>query len=91
MLDWLEQARTRLESEFGDVGDLGLSPGDVELLLELARAAAHESGDRTNAPVAAYLVGLVHGRRPDTPLADVVFAALRTAERGPGGEAAPGD
>jgi hypothetical protein len=40
--------RTRLE----------LSDGDVEALLEIARIAAHESGDRRNAPLLCYLVGV---------------------------------
>jgi len=74
--DWLEQARQRLEHGIDDVGVLPLSPADVELLLELARAAAHESGERTNAPVAAYLVGLVHGGSPETTLDEVVATAL---------------
>jgi hypothetical protein len=36
---------------------LDLSDADVERLLELARVAAHESGERTNAPLICYLVG----------------------------------
>ena len=58
MLDWLEETQRRLESGIEDAGDLSLSPADVELLLELARTAAHESGERTNAPLVSYLVGL---------------------------------
>lgn len=75
MLDWLEQARQRLEGHDA-AGDLSLSPADVELLLELARAAAHESGERTNAPLVSYLVGLAHGRRPHATLDEVVATAL---------------
>lgn len=75
MLDWLEQARQRLEG-LDTTGDLTLTPADVELLLELARAAAHESGERTNAPLVSYLVGLAHGRRPGATLDDVVATAL---------------
>jgi hypothetical protein len=75
VLDWLEQARQRLEG-LDTTGDLALTPADVELLLELARAAAHESGERTNAPLVSYLVGLAHGRRPDATLDDVVATAL---------------
>jgi hypothetical protein len=76
VLDWLEQTRQRLESGIKDAGDLSLSPADVELLLELARAAAHESGERTNAPLISYLVGLAHGRSPDTTLDEVVATSL---------------
>lgn len=76
MPDWLEQARQRLESRVEEAGDLALSPADVELLLEFARAAAHESGDRTNAPIACYLAGLAQGRSPDRTLDEIVAAAL---------------
>jgi hypothetical protein len=47
----------------------------VDELLELARIAAHESGERINAPLLCYLVGLVHARR-DGELADLVDAAV---------------
>jgi Domain of unknown function (DUF6457) len=40
----------------------GLPPGDVDALLELARIAAHESGDRKNAPLVCYLAGLAAAR-----------------------------
>jgi uncharacterized protein DUF6457 len=36
---------------------LDLSDADVNRLLELARVAARESGERTNAPLICYLVG----------------------------------
>jgi hypothetical protein len=58
MLAWLEAAQQRLEAGVEASGDLSLAPGDIEALLELARDAAHGSGDRTNAPLVAYLVGL---------------------------------
>jgi hypothetical protein len=50
-------------------GSAGVSPGEIELseadtaiLLDLARLAAHEGGERTNAPLLCYLIGLVAGR-----------------------------
>ena len=76
MLDWLEEAQRRLESGIEDAGDLSLSPADVELLLELARAAAHESGERTNAPLVSYLVGLSVGRNPRVTLGEAVAISL---------------
>ena len=46
----------------------GVPPAELELdeeavrtLLDLARIAAHESGDRTNAPLLCYLVGRAQG------------------------------
>ena len=40
------------------MGELELTLGDARILLDLARAAAHDSGQRTNAPLLCYLVGL---------------------------------
>ena len=80
-LDWLAETRHRLESGIDGVGDLGLSPADVELLLELARDAAHESGERTNAPLVSYLVGLAVGRSPTITLDEAVRIALGSASR----------
>ena len=40
------------------MGELELTPDDARILLDLARAAAHDSGQRTNAPLLCYLVGL---------------------------------
>jgi len=42
--------------------DLKLSPGDVRALLAVARVAAHDSGERTNAPLLCYLIGLAAAR-----------------------------
>ena len=46
---------------------VGLDPGalsdaDEAELLDLARIAAHESGERTNAPLLCYLLGLAAAR-----------------------------
>jgi hypothetical protein len=76
MLDWLEQAKRGLEGSVENQVDLALSPADIEVLLELARSASHESGDRTNAPLVTYLVGLTHGRNPDADLQYLAGAAL---------------
>lgn len=65
MPDWLEEARQRLESVEG-AGGLALSSKEAELLLQLARIAAHDSGERTNAPLVCFLVGLAVGRSTAT-------------------------
>ena len=53
--------------------ELALSAADVQTLLDLARIAAHESGERTNAPLLCYLVGrAVAGGRDLDELADAV-------------------
>jgi hypothetical protein len=52
---------------------LELSDDDASTLLDLARIAAHESGERTNAPLLCYLVGLARRGGADLdPLADAV-------------------
>ncbi|HKO75239.1 MAG TPA: DUF6457 domain-containing protein [Gaiellaceae bacterium] len=63
MDDWLSDARNRLAEASGESPDsLGLSQTEVDELLELARVAAHSSGERINAPLLCYLVGLTKGR-----------------------------
>ena len=64
MDEWLSNARDRLARATGeDAAALELGQTDVDELLELARIAAHESGERINAPLLCYLVGLAQGRR----------------------------
>jgi hypothetical protein len=70
---WLTQARDAVARE------AGLSPSELELgrdeeqtLLELARIAAHDSGERTNAPLLCYLVGRAQGTKELDALADAV-------------------
>jgi hypothetical protein len=76
MDEWLTAARDRLAAAAGeDPTSLDLSQEQVDELLELARIAAHESGERINAPLLCYLVGLVHARRGGD-LADLVDAAI---------------
>lgn len=76
MPDWLETSRKSLAAAVGaEASEYELGPGEIERLLELARLAAHESGDRTNAPLVSYLVGLAHGRNPERTLDDLVAAA----------------
>jgi uncharacterized protein DUF6457 len=76
MPDWLESSRKSLAEAVGAAAaDYELGPGEIERLLELARVAAHDSGDRTNAPLVSYLVGLAHGRNPERSLDELVAAA----------------
>jgi Domain of unknown function (DUF6457) len=61
--EWLRSAAGRLAHEAGaDPADLALGPAEIDALLELARVAAHQSGERINAPLVCYLVGLARGR-----------------------------
>jgi hypothetical protein len=55
---WLTRARDALAAAAGVPAErLELSDPAVHTLLDLARIAAHESGERTNAPLLCYLVG----------------------------------
>lgn len=62
MNEWLSQRADALASA-GDVerARLELDDEGVDALLDLARIAAHESGDRRNAPLLCYLVGVARG------------------------------
>ena len=54
MNDWLTRQADAL-------GVRGLTDAEATTLLDLARVAAHESGDRTNAPLLCYLLGRAGG------------------------------
>ena len=53
-----------------------LSDADEAELLDLARIAAHESGERTNAPLLCYLLGLAAAR--GTSLAELAGTVRRS-------------
>jgi hypothetical protein len=57
-------------------GDAELSDEDAQTLLKLAKIAAHESGDRTNAPLLCYLIGRVQG---DRGLGEILEAVRRSS------------
>jgi hypothetical protein len=50
----------------------GLTPEEISVLLNLAGDAAHESGQRTNAPLLCYLVGRAQGERSLRELVELV-------------------
>jgi len=73
MDQWLSDARDALARASGVPADqLALDDDAVGTLLELARVAAHESGDRTNAPLLCYLVGRAQDGASLDELADAV-------------------
>jgi hypothetical protein len=70
---WLTDARNALARASGTPAEaLELGDEDVRILLELARIAAHESGERTNAPLLCYLVGRAQGKAGLAELADAL-------------------
>ena len=73
MDQWLRQARDVLAQTTGVPAErLELGDGDVDTLLELARVAARESGERTNAPLLCYLVGRAQNGATLDDLAEAV-------------------
>jgi len=70
---WLTDTRDALAAAANvEPTQLELSDDDARTLLDLARIAAHVSGDRTNAPLLCYLVGRAQGERGLDDLADAV-------------------
>jgi hypothetical protein len=74
---WLTDARDAVAAAAGvPAAELELSDQDATTLLDLARIAAHDSGERTNAPLLCYLVGRAQG---GASLDDLAGAVRRTS------------
>ena len=59
MNEWLSARADELAKRSGiERGALELNEQEIDELLDLAGYAAHASGERTNAPLLCYLVGL---------------------------------
>jgi hypothetical protein len=70
---WLRDARDAVARAAGvRPEELELSAEDVATLLDLARMAAHDSGERTNAPLLCYLLGRAQGDASLDDLAEAV-------------------
>ncbi|MGN6429174.1 MAG: DUF6457 domain-containing protein [Gaiellaceae bacterium] len=73
MDQWLADARNALAQASGVPAErLELDDEAIATLLELARIAAHESGERTNAPLLCYLVGRAQNGASLDDLAEAV-------------------
>jgi hypothetical protein len=70
MDDW----RKRVAAAVGS--DEQLSGEDADVLLKIARIAAHESDDRRNAPLLCYLIGRL---QTDRPLSEILAAVRETS------------
>ena len=69
----MSQRRDSIAEAAGvDPDRLEVSDADAATLLDLARIAAHESGERTNAPLLCYLVGRAEGAASLDELAEAV-------------------
>jgi hypothetical protein len=70
---WLRDARDAVAAAAGvPASELELSDEEAATVLDLARIAAHDSGERTNAPLLCYLVGRAQGSASLDDLADAV-------------------
>jgi hypothetical protein len=77
MDEWLTRRSEALAAASEMVAtELSLSDSDVATILDLAGLAAHESGERTNAPLLCYLIGKA-ARGTDL---DTLAAAVRDAD-----------
>jgi hypothetical protein len=71
--EWLTRARDALADAAGvEPEQLALSSSDEKTLLDLARIAAHASGERTNAPLLCYLIGRAQRNKELDTLAEAV-------------------
>lgn len=72
-MDWLHEITQSLASQFAmDPSALALSQETRSALLDVARVASHTSGDRTNAPLLCYVLGLL--TQQGIPLGDAITA-----------------
>ncbi|MGZ4104432.1 MAG: hypothetical protein ACXVQ6_13225 [Actinomycetota bacterium] len=62
-MSWLDQITTSLADGTGVPADaVALSPETTRAILDVARVASHASGDRINAPLLCYVLGLLSAR-----------------------------
>ena len=73
MHEWLAKQADALAAATGIPRDaLELEDADVRTLLRLAKLAAHQGGERTNAPLLCYLLGIARGSAELDELAEIV-------------------
>jgi hypothetical protein len=71
--EWLAQQADALAQVSGvDRDELELDDAHIEVLLDIAGYAAHDSGARTNAPLLCYLLGRAERGASFDELADAV-------------------
>jgi hypothetical protein len=74
-MSWLDDVTQHVASRTGlDAATLAVSDDDAQTLLDLAGHAAHETGERTNAPLLCHVLG--RAVAAGIPLADL-DAAVR--------------
>lgn len=78
-MSWLDDM-TRAVAEAAGVepSELHLDPETAREILDLARIASHASGERINAPLLCYELGLAVGK--GAKLTELAFAIRRSAD-----------
>ena len=57
-MTWISDMTTRIAAASGiEPSTLAVAAGDADTLLRLAAVAAHDSGERTNAPLLCHVLG----------------------------------
>jgi hypothetical protein len=75
-MSWLDDMTKAVAEAAGvEPSDLHLDPDTAREILDLARIASHASGERINAPLLCYELGLAVGR--GATLADLAAAVRR--------------
>ena len=75
---WLEDVTRHLAARSGiDADALALSAEDAQTLLDIAGYAAHETGERTNAPLLCHVLGRAVGHGASLPDLDAAVREYR--------------
>ncbi len=62
-MDWLDEKIAAIAEASGvSAGDLALPRDTRDEILDLARIASHDSGERINAPLLCYALGIAVGK-----------------------------
>ena len=60
-MSWLDDMTEEISEVSGvDIAALQLTPDEIRELLDVARIASHASGERINAPLLCYILGIAH-------------------------------
>ena len=78
-MDWFDEIAAELAPAAGlDVADLELPVHIRDEILDLARIASHDSGERINAPLLCYALGIAVGKGASL---DTLAAVVRDREK----------
>jgi len=83
-MDWLREVTDQVAAAHGlDQAALHLQAADTATILDVARVASHASGNRINAPLLCFALGVAHAR--GATIEDLA-ASVRSIAGDPDGE-----